>query len=310
MSSFTVSTTALTTFRQRLLAWYRRAGRDLPWRHTHDPYKILVSEMMLQQTQVTTVITRYQRWLKRFPTIQVLAKATTAAVLQEWSGLGYNRRPLALHNIAKLVVEQHHGKFPSDITELQKFKGIGDYTAHAMASFAFKQRVPLVDTNIKRVLGRIFFGYRKLETIRDNVGIFWELSRQLIASAKSPYDVNQGLMDFGALICTAKQPKCPTCPMRTICQSYPDILTAHPDRLRVKAKRTEPVFFGQPRRIWRGKILQLLHQHTTGLTVTAIGKQLQPDWDDTRQAWLQAVIATLVKDKMLVINGNRVRIKV
>lgn len=305
-----MSTRALTSFRQRLLAWYRRAGRDLPWRHTHDPYHILVSEMMLQQTQVTTVIARYQRWLKSFPTVQTLAKASSAAVLKEWSGLGYNRRALALQQIAKIVVAQYQGKFPHDITELQKFKGIGEYTAHALASFAFKQGVPLVDTNIKRVLGRIFFGYRKLETIRDDVGIFWELSRQLIAPAKSPYDVNQGLMDFGALVCAAKQPKCPTCPMRTICKSYPDILTAHPDRLRVKAKRTEPLFFGQPRRIWRGKILQLLHQRPTGMTIIALGQQLQPDWDDTRQAWLQAVIATLVKDKMVVINGNRVRIKV
>ncbi len=306
-----MSTRALTSFRQRLLAWYRRAGRDLPWRHTHDPYHILVSEMMLQQTQVTTIMSRYQRWLKRFPTVQILAQATSADVLQEWSGLGYNRRPLALHNIAKLVVEEYHGKFPQDIKTLKQFKGIGDYTAHAMASFAFKQRVPLVDTNIKRVLGRIFFGYRKLETIRDDVGIFWELSLQLIAPAKSPYDVNQSLMDFGALVCTAKQPKCPTCPMRTMCKSYPDILTAHPDRLRVKAKRSEPLFFGQPRRIWRGQILSFLHtQQSNTATLNVIGKAIQPDWDNDRLDWLKAVIVTLVKDNMVEINGRTVLIKV
>ncbi len=305
MQSFTVDSAQLAQFPRKLISWYQKSGRDLPWRNTHDPYRILISEVMLQQTQVITVIERYERWLKRFPTVQSLAAAPTAAVLQEWAGLGYNRRALALHQIAQRVLRDYAGQFPTDIAELQTFKGIGEYTAHAIASFAFKQRAPLVDTNIKRVLGRIFFGFKKLEQLRDEHGLFWTLSRMIIERAKSPYDFNQGMMDFGATICIAKRPKCAVCPMQTICKSYPSILKANPEQLRVKTKRTEPLYFGQPRRIWRGKILQYLQTHQVA-TLTQIGKAIQPDWKAERLPWLTAVIATMAKDGLVSYRQSKV----
>ncbi|MBI4407796.1 MAG: A/G-specific adenine glycosylase [Candidatus Kerfeldbacteria bacterium] len=294
-------------FRQKLLRWYRTHGRHLPWRQTHDPYRILIAEVMLQQTQVDRVVDRYHRWLKRFPTVQSLARASSAEVLKEWSGLGYNRRALAVQLIAKQVVSEHHGQFPQDVNVLMQFKGIGAYTAHAIAVFAYRQPVPLVDTNIKRVLGRIFLGYKQLERKRDEEDVFWELSRQVVARSKRSYDLNQGLMDFGALVCTAKQPRCPTCPMRTICKSYPAILTAHPERLRVKTKRSEPVFFGQPRRIWRGRILRYLHTSSSA-TLQTIGRAIQPDWKANRLPWLKSVVHTLEKDQMVVRRGATVHL--
>ncbi|EKD78249.1 MAG: hypothetical protein ACD_41C00384G0004 [uncultured bacterium] len=294
-------------FRQKLLRWYRVHGRTLPWRHTHDPYKILLSEMMLQQTQVDRVIERYTCWLKRFPTVQSLGQASPADALRAWSGLGYNRRALALHQIAQHVVNEHHGRFSKDVNDLMKFKGIGEYTAHAIAVFAYRQPVPLVDTNIKRVLGRIFLGYKQLARQRDEEDVFWELSRQIIARSKRSYDLNQGLMDFGALVCTAKQPKCHTCPMQTICKSYPAILRANPERLRVKPKRHEPLYFGQPRRIWRGRILRYLHTISPA-TLPTIGRAIQPDWQAKRLPWLTSVVHTLEKDQMVVRRGVTVHL--
>lgn len=263
--------------------------------------------MMLQQTQVDRVTERYRRWLKRFPTVQTLAKAPPAAVLQEWSGLGYNRRALALHNIAKKITHEYDGRFPKDVNELMQFKGIGKYTAHAIASFAYQQPVPVVDTNSKRVLGRIFLGFKQLEKKRDHPDIFWKLSQNIVGASRRAYDLNQGLMDFGALVCTAKRPKCQICPMRTLCKSYPAILTADPERLRVKTKRHEPLYYGQPRRIWRGRILQYLHT-TPSAKLNTIGRAIQPDWEAKRLPWLKSVIKTLQQDKMVVRRGATVRI--
>jgi len=310
MKSFVVSTQNIIVFRERLLLWYRKHGRALPWRTTHDPYAILISEVMLQQTQVDRVIERYQRWLKRFPTVQVLAKAPTSTVLQEWSGLGYNRRALALQNIAKQVVAEHAGKFPKTVEGLMRFKGIGRYTASAIAAFAYRQPVPIVDTNVKRVLGRIYFGYKELAKIiagKKNTGgnqdeVFWVLKTKIVPPNKTSYDFNQGIMDFGALICTAKQPRCQACPMQSMCKSYPDILQATPDQLRVKRQRREPVYFGQPRRIWRGKILQYLHTQTKPVSLEKIGEHIQIDWLDSRTEWLQSTLETMGKDNLIFIN--------
>lgn len=311
MKSFVVSTRAITSFRQRLLLWYRKHGRDLPWRKTHDPYAILISEVMLQQTQVDRVIERYQRWLKRFPTVQALAKAPASAVLREWSGLGYNRRALALQNIAKQVVAEHNCEFPKTVPELMQFKGIGRYTASAIAAFAYRQPVPIVDTNVKRVLGRIYFGYKELAKMIEDPKkyggnqdeVFWTLKTKIVPPNKTSYDFNQGIMDFGALVCTAKQPKCQVCPMQSICKSYPGILAATSDQLRVKRHRTEPQYFGHPRRIWRGKILQYLHTiKTKFVSLQKIGQHIQADWNDSRVDWLQSVLETMEKDKMIYIN--------
>ncbi len=298
-------------FRQKLLKWYRKEGRILPWRNTHHPYLILLSEIMLQQTQVTTILKRYPRWLKHFPTLKSLADAPTAAVLKEWSGLGYNRRALALQTAAKHIVYERNGKFPDTLEELMQLKGVGKYTASAILAFAFKKPVPIVDTNVKRVLGRIFFGYKQLAKLINTEEPFWELKRKIIASVKTPrrgvftvYDFNQGIMDFGAIVCRARKPKCDVCPMRTICKSYPTILTAKKDLLRVRKQRNEPLYFGKPRRIWRGRILKLLHSQSS-LTLHQLGARLQNNWQVERLAWLKGVVNTMEKYGLVAIKNKK-----
>ncbi len=301
MKSFTLQSTHITTFRRKLLLWYRTNGRDLPWRKTHDPYKILVSEIMLQQTQVDRVKEKYHSWLTRFPTVQDLAKTSPKAVLLEWSGLGYNRRALSLHTAAQQIVNDYNGIFPNTVEELMKLKGVGRYTASAIASFAFHKPTPIVDTNVKRVLGRMFLGYKTLARYIDTDEPFWVLKERILPKSKNAYDFNQGIMDFGAMTCTARQPKCGECPMQKICKSYPGILKADNELLRVKKKRKEPLYYGKPRRIWRGNILTLLKGVNTSLTVLYIGKHIQADWDATRTKWLKEILNTLEKDNMIDI---------
>ena len=144
------------TFRRSLLKWFRRHGRDLPWRHTRDPYTILVSEFMLQQTQVATVMPYYQEWLHRFPDFGSLARASENDILRAWQGLGYYARARNLHATARAIVERHRGRFPRSLEQMQQLPGIGKYTAHAVASFAFNQSVPIVEANTVRVLTRLF----------------------------------------------------------------------------------------------------------------------------------------------------------
>lgn len=305
MKAFVLSTNQANYFRRTLLVWYRKFGRTLPWRKTHNPYFILVSEIMLQQTQVDRVISKYQAWLKRFPTVEALASAPTADVLHEWSGLGYNRRALALQKTAHIIANEYDGVFPDTLEVLMKLPGIGKYTASAVLSFAFRKPVPIVDTNVKRVLGRIFFGYTTLAKYIDTDEPFWELKQRVVPKNPNAYDFNQGIMDFGAMVCTARQPKCEICPMRKVCKSYPEILTADSKLLRVKRKRLEPLFFGQPQRIWRGKILQVLKNNTTKtVSLNTIGTTIQTDWKPDRMEWLQAVIESLAKDKLITIQSK------
>lgn len=206
-------------FQQRLLRWYARYRRDLPWRKTSDPYKILVSEVMLQQTQVDRVVPKYKQFLRKYPSIELLASASVNDVEATWRPLGYNIRPVRLHAIAQETVQQHGGKIPASLEKLQAFKGIGRYTAGAVMSFAFRKDVPILDTNVKRLLQRVFLGPMHGNGSKP-VKRLWDLSEALIPKGKG-YDFNQAMMDFGALICTARKPNCPICPMRGICISYP-----------------------------------------------------------------------------------------
>src|SRR5688500_4090001 len=206
-------------FRRRLLVWYRRNGRDLPWRRTRDPYSILVSEVMLQQTQVDRVLPKYHEWLEKFPTLAALAEAPEAEVTSTWRPLGYNVRPRRLHAIARESVARFGGELPADEETLRSFKGIGAYTAGAVRSFAFGQRAAILDTNVARVLYRVFVGRGdpKAHAMRRHL---WEVSRTVLPM-RHVFDFNQALMDFGATHCSARKPKCATCPMRAGCASYP-----------------------------------------------------------------------------------------
>ncbi len=204
-------------FRRNLLAWYGAHGRDLPWRNTSDPYHILVSEIMLQQTQVDRVLPKYHEWLKKYPSFAVLAEAPPAEVSHTWRPLGYNIRPKRLQSIAQQAVANHGGRLPSDAETLLAFKGIGEYTAGAIRSFAFRERAAILDTNVARVLFRIFVGKGdpKSHGMKKHL---WALSASVLPQ-KHVFDFNQALMDFGATHCSARKPKCPACSMKTFCRS-------------------------------------------------------------------------------------------
>jgi A/G-specific adenine glycosylase len=206
-------------FRRRLLDWYRQNGRDLPWRRTRDPYSILVSEVMLQQTQVDRVLPKYQEWLEKYPTLEALAAAPERDVAETWRPLGYNIRPRRLHAIARESVASYGGTLPSDVETLRSFKGIGAYTAGAVLSFAFGQRAAILDTNVARVLFRVFIGRGepKSHAMKRHL---WDVSRTVLP-VRHVFDFNQALMDFGATLCTARKPQCDVCPMRRACASYP-----------------------------------------------------------------------------------------
>jgi A/G-specific adenine glycosylase len=205
-------------FRRRLLDWYRANGRDLPWRSTDDPYHILVSEMMLQQTQVDRVLPKYHEWLAKYPSLTALAAADQDAVTETWRPLGYNIRPRRLQTIARESVERYGGTLPSDEATLLSFKGIGAYTAGAIRSFAFGQRAAILDTNVARVLHRVFVvkGDVKAHAMKKQL---WALSEALVPR-KHVFDFNQALMDLGAMVCTARKPKCQACPMTKLCGSF------------------------------------------------------------------------------------------
>jgi A/G-specific adenine glycosylase len=211
-------------FRKRLLDWYRAHGRDLPWRRTSDPYHILVSEVMLQQTQVDRVLPKYAEWLEKYPSLDALASAPEQDVSATWRPLGYNVRPRRLHAIARESVARYGGQLPSDEETLLSFKGIGEYTAGAVLSFAFGQRKAILDTNVARVLYRVFVGIGdpKAHAMKRHL---WDVSRAVLP-LRHVFDFNQALMDFGATLCAARKPKCGRCPMRTRCVSYPIHLDA------------------------------------------------------------------------------------
>jgi A/G-specific adenine glycosylase len=202
-------------FQRRLLAWYARHGRDLPWRRTRAPYRVLVSEIMLQQTQVERVIPKYRQFLRRYPSLRALAAAPVDDVRRLWYPLGYNVRPLRLHAIARETVARYNGRLPDDAGALRALPGVGRYTAGAVLSFAFGRDVAVLDTNVRRVLTRVFLGARRAARLRGDRAL-WDLADRLVPAGRG-YDFNQALMDFGATWCTARRPRCPACPMRHFC---------------------------------------------------------------------------------------------
>jgi A/G-specific adenine glycosylase len=205
----------LATFQRQLLDWYAAEGRDLPWRRTEDPYAILVSEIMLQQTQVRTVVPYYTRFLERFPDLQALAAAPLEEVKEITDPLGYKVRGERLKRIAETAVERYNARLPDSEEELLALPGIGRYTAGAVRSFAFRQDAPILDTNVLRILVRVFAPPRDggpAALLRR----LWALAAAVIPDGQG-YVFNQALMDFGAQVCTARRPICLFCPLRPVC---------------------------------------------------------------------------------------------
>lgn len=205
----------------RLLGWFADHGRrDLPWQNPRSAYRVWISEVMLQQTQVARVQDFYRRFLARFPTIRALADASPAQVREAWNGLGYYRRADNLSRLARIVVERHDGAIPKDLDSLEALPGIGPYTAGAVASFAYEQRVPAVDTNVARVLSRVFPRAAGQHDSRSAEQRRRDLARRLLPrQRRGAWEFNQALMDLGALYCTARRPKCPECPVRGACRT-------------------------------------------------------------------------------------------
>jgi A/G-specific adenine glycosylase len=196
-------------FRGRLLKWFDQNQRELPWRRDRDPYRVWLSEIMLQQTRVAAVVDHYERFLQRFPSLEKLARAREASVLAAWSGLGYYRRARMLHAAAKKVVKDYAGKFPTNVAELRTLPGVGRYTAAAIASIAFDEPVAVVDGNVERVLQR--FAGRSLAG-----EVLWDTAQEML-SPDRPGDFNQAMMELGATICLPRQPKCLLCPVSRRC---------------------------------------------------------------------------------------------
>lgn len=301
-----------------LLQWYTIEYRDLPWRSTHDPYAILVSEMMLQQTQVYRVLPKYQQFLAAFPTLAALAAATTADVISNWVPLGYNMRAVRLQAIARQVIAEYGGSIPDSIEELLKLKGVGRYTAGAIACFAYMKQVATVDTNINRVLHRIFLGLEYPEPKLSNNQML-SLAEQVLPDGKA-YEWNQALMDLGATICTSSNPQCVRCPLQEVCNAYTEMLNyslfpsgAVLRQLRKVAEKKE-TYQSQPftstNRYFRGRIVDHLRSLPAGqrIPLTTLGPKIKQEFRDDDLTWLQQLVDRLAKDGLVDYADDGVRL--
>jgi len=222
---------------RELLGWYARHKRDLPWRKSLDPYAVWVSEMMLQQTQVATVIPYFRRWMERFPNVSALASADEGEVLHAWQGLGYYSRARNLRRAAQAMVAEHGGRVPDEVAKLRALPGIGPYSAGAIASIAYGRAEPLVDGNVVRVLTRLF-ALRGDPNKRDVSNRIWALARSLVPS-DAPGDFNQALMELGATVCTPQKPRCDVCPLAARCSALAQDLTCVLPELPAREKPTQ-----------------------------------------------------------------------
>ncbi|HTD64077.1 MAG TPA: A/G-specific adenine glycosylase [Verrucomicrobiae bacterium] len=268
------------TLRRRVLAWYRRSGRDLPWRHTRDPYRVLVSEVMLQQTQVSRVLPAYRRFLLRFPTLRALARAPLGNVLREWSGLGYNRRARDLHRIART----HSSRLPRTVAGLDALPGVGAYTASAVACFAFGEPTAFADTNIRRVLGRAVLGH----TATDDEAVGLD---RMIGSKREGARWHHALMDIGATICLTRRPRCDVCPVRDVCE-YDGV-----DR---SSRRNQSPFVASDRRV-RGAILRQLVSSSRGVTMATLRRGI----NDPR---VPRLVGVLAQEGLVEVSSGSVRL--
>jgi A/G-specific adenine glycosylase len=286
----------------KLLRWFDAYGRELPWRRTRDPYRILVSELMLQQTQVPRVLGFYPKWLAAFPTWEALAAASTADVIKAWAGLGYNRRALMLRDIARQVVARG---VPQTEAAWRELKGVGPYTSAALAAFSLHQRTMPVDTNIRRVLSRLLLG-EPFPGLKDDDRIRAAAESFLPAHGRF-FDVPQAVFDLATMVCM-KTPNCAVCPLASACRSAEKFLAGSvviPRRSVKKAVESRHVGKRHPDRIFRGRILKLVRE-AEGLPLYNLGKRIDEGFEaaaDTR--WLAAMVTRLVADGLVVKKGTR-----
>jgi len=291
----------LRKVRPALLGWWDAGHRDLPWRRTRDPYAILVSEVMLQQTQDSRVVPKYNQFMARFPTLAALAAAPVAEVIRAWSGLGYNRRAVNLHALARAVMEEHDGRLPGSVEALRRLPGVGDYTARAVASIAFDVPAAAVDTNVRRVLTRVVDGP---DSGRTASGV--QALADMILARERPGDWNQALMELGARVCLPL-PECPVCPLRACCAMAPLVGAI---RERRSAYRANGVGTGErfehSSRFYRGRIVEMLRSEGRPLDLAETGRRLRLDYSEQDQPWLEGLLEGLARDRLVSFNGERV----
>jgi A/G-specific adenine glycosylase len=285
--------------RQRLIDWYEANHRELPWRETRDPYRILVSEIMLQQTQAERVVPKYHEFLERFPTLAALADAPASEVIRAWSGLGYNRRALNLQRACRAVVDEYGGVMPSDPAVLASLPGIGPYTAGAVACFAFEADVAFVDTNIRRVVHRVVAGPELPESVVSEREI-QAIARELVP-LRQGYVWNQALMELGATICRARMTECERCPLERDCRARPVIqavLAAAPRRGAKPAER-----FETSSRYFRGRIVEALRGSVHGLSLVELAGHLRRGDTALDMETVAGHVRGLVRDGLVVPAG-------
>ncbi len=280
-----------------VLRWYSAHGRKLPWRGEVDPYIVLVSEIMLQQTQVPRVLTKLPVFLAAFPSMGHLAAAAQREVVDAWRGMGYNNRAVRLHRLARTVIEKHGGELPPNAEALRALPGIGRYTSHAILAFAYRQAVPVVDVNIRRLLSRLFWRMTDTGAVRSE-GEVWDVAEALVPETKA-YDWNQALMDIGATICTARSPRCTACPVAAWCRSAHRLRPPVPS-----ARRSEPSRFGIPNRAHRGRVVEALRGRRRSVPLTVLGPLVSPEFSGADLAWPRKLVEGLERDGLVKVSQN------
>jgi len=286
--------------RSALISWYEENGRDLPWRRTRDPWSILVSEVMLQQIQVKRAIPFYEAFLARFPTALALSEAPLSEAIKVWGDLGRYRRVVSLHKTARILVEEFDGEIPSDPRVLVGLPGIGSYTAGAVACFAFEEDAAFLDSNVRRVLHRLFFGAEVPEPKAKESQLLG------LAEAMVPRDRawgwGQSVMELGALRCKARKPLCAACPVGELCAAHPTIAEALAARPRA-AKASQGS--GGPNRHHRGRALAVLREAPPeGVALGELGKELREGFGEADLPWLRGVVESLRKDGLARISSE------
>lgn len=294
----------MSEFSDLLLQWYSTNKRDLPWRKTADPYHIVVSEFMLQQTQVSRVIEKYHEFLTQFPTIQLLAAASSADVIKAWSGLGYNRRALLLHRFAQEVVTKYNGIIPPSAVELHSQSGVGAYMAGSIASFAFNLPVPAVDVNVRRIFWRYFRGKDQgAPSGKKEEEKLFSLVKEHIPENKSS-DFHNALMDFASLVCTRDAPHCSSCPLRSSCAFASLYETQKEKVLYVMEKKKEKGVYENgkfiPNRIFRGRIVEFVRKNDhCRISLDVFGRMIKEDFLIQEKDWLLQLCKALQNDHLL-----------
>ena len=302
-----------TRIRTLIVRWYRTHHRPFPWRVAHpDPYLIFVSEVMLQQTQAARVAELLPVFLRRFPDVEALARAGNAEVIQAWKGLGYNNRALRLRNAARIIVDEHDGVVPKDQEALLALPGLGPYASASITTFAYDTRTVVLDVNIRRVFSRLIEGPGKSTGVSKNStlsngdsttlsdGELHEIALQLLPVRASASEWYNAVMELGATVCQARSAKCDVCPVRKACASAQNVGSM------TSPKKKEPEFRNEPRRLWRGRVVQVLREHPAGLHRRVAVRLVFGSTTSEELRFVDDLLARLTKDGLVAVDEAQI----